>query len=250
VSFGFGNGVFSRLFFLNTISQIRRITMLRKLLLVISASLLFASVIAAQDTSKSASTATTAKTVDTTKKPTAFRPTKDQIKQGQTMLKDKKLYDGEATGVYNDATRAALKAYQKENGLEANGKFDKATLEKMGVSAEPKTAGSTTKPSTTEKPSSTSRTAKRPAPFRANADQIKAAQKMLKDGKMYTGEESGKLDDTTRASLKKYQETNGLRVMGSLNAATLEKMGIALTDAQKANVAAQAAYDAAKAPKN
>jgi hypothetical protein len=31
---------------------------------------------------------------------------------------------------------------------------------------------------------------------------------------------------------------------------TLEKMGIALTEKQKQQVAAQAAYDAAKAPKN
>ena len=56
----------------------------------------------------------------------------------------------------------------------------------------------------------------------------------------------GKLDDATREGLKKYQEANSVKVTGSLNAATLEKMGIAFTDAQKANVAAQAAYDAAK----
>ena len=65
---------------------------------------------------------------------------------------------------------------------------------------------------------------------------------------MLTGGEDGKLDDLTRGGLKKYQEANSLNVTGTLNAATLEKMGIALTDAQKANVAAQAAYDAAKKP--
>ena len=63
---------------------------------------------------------------------------------------------------------------------------------------------------------------------------------------MYSGEATGKLDDSTRDGLKKYQEANKIKVTGTLNAATLEKMGIALTDAQKANVAAQAAYDAAK----
>lgn len=62
---------------------------------------------------------------------------------------------------------------------------------------------------------------------------------------MYTGDETGKLDDPTREGLKKYQEANGLKVTGTLNAVTLTKMNIGLTDAQKANVAAQAAYDAA-----
>jgi peptidoglycan hydrolase-like protein with peptidoglycan-binding domain len=64
--------------------------------------------------------------------------------------------------------------------------------------------------------------------------------------KMLTGGEDGKLDDATRDGLRKYQEANGLKVTGTLNAATLEKMGIALTDKQKEQVAAQAAYDAAK----
>ncbi len=50
---------------------------------------------------------------------------------------------------------------------------------------------------------------------------------------MYSGEETGKLDDATRAGLKKYQEANNLKVTGTLNQATLEKMGIVLTDKQK-----------------
>jgi hypothetical protein len=67
---------------------------------------------------------------------------------------------------------------------------------------------------------------------------------------MLTGGEEGKLDDATRDGLGKYQEANGLKVTKTLNAATLEKMGIALTDAQKANVAAQTSYEASKALKN
>ena len=46
--------------------------------------------------------------------------------------------------------------------------------------------------------------------------------------------------------LKKYQETNSLKVTGGINAATLEKAGITLTDKQKQQVAAQVAFDAAK----
>ncbi len=45
--------------------------------------------------------------------------------------------------------------------------------------------------------------------------------------------ESGKLDDETRAALKKYQTENGLKATGTLNRATLEKMNVVLTDKQK-----------------
>ena len=69
--------------------------------------------------------------------------------------------------------------------------------------------------------------------FRANADQIKQAQAMLKQRSFYGGEPTGKLDTATRAGLKKYQQAEGLKVTGTLNKATLEKMGIALTDKQR-----------------
>jgi len=70
--------------------------------------------------------------------------------------------------------------------------------------------------------------------FRANADQIKQAQAILKQRNFYSGEQTGKLDNGTRAGLKKYQEAEGLKVTGTLNKLTLKKMGIALTDKQKA----------------
>jgi peptidoglycan hydrolase-like protein with peptidoglycan-binding domain len=69
--------------------------------------------------------------------------------------------------------------------------------------------------------------------FRATPDQIKQAQAILKSRGFYPGEQTGKLDVDTRAGLKKYQTAEGLRETGTLNKATLEKMGITLTDAQK-----------------
>ncbi len=74
---------------------------------------------------------------------------------------------------------------------------------------------------------------KRGPVFRASKEQIMAAQKMLKEKTMYSGEETGKLDDATREGLKKFQEANSVKVTGTLNAMTLEKMGIELTDKQK-----------------
>lgn len=64
--------------------------------------------------------------------------------------------------------------------------------------------------------------------FKANKDQIVETQRTLKV------QESGKLDDVTRAAVKRFQGENGLRATGTLNRATLEKLGIALTEKQKA----------------
>ena len=69
--------------------------------------------------------------------------------------------------------------------------------------------------------------------FRATAGQIKQAQAILKQRNFYSGDETGKLTAETRAGLKLYQKAEGIKVTGTLNKVTLEKMGIALTDKQK-----------------
>ena len=69
--------------------------------------------------------------------------------------------------------------------------------------------------------------------FRATLDQIKQAQALLKQRSFYSGEQTGKLDDATRSGLKQYQQAEGLKVTGTLNKVTLEKMGITLTEKQK-----------------
>jgi peptidoglycan hydrolase-like protein with peptidoglycan-binding domain len=191
--------------------------------------------------SASGSATTSAPKTETTKKRgPVFRANKGQIKEAQTMLKSKGSYSGEATGTLNVDTRTALKGYQKENGLKETGTLNRVTLEKMGIEltdaqkAIPAPAGSS------GGSDSKSSTAKSRGPiFRATKDQIAEAQKMLKTGSMYTGDATGKLDDATRAGLKKYQEANGLKVTGKLNQVTLEKMGIALTDKQKETSSSQ-----------
>jgi peptidoglycan hydrolase-like protein with peptidoglycan-binding domain len=81
--------------------------------------------------------------------------------------------------------------------------------------------------------SNKSTNAKRKPIFRATADQVKQAQAILKQRSFYNGEQTGKLGADTRDGLKKYQQAESLKVTGTLNRLTLEKMGIALTDKQK-----------------
>jgi peptidoglycan hydrolase-like protein with peptidoglycan-binding domain len=86
--------------------------------------------------------------------------------------------------------------------------------------------------STTTK-AATKQGAKRGPIFRATKEQINQAQALLKERGFYTGEQLGKLDDATRDGLRKYQQAEGLKVTGTLNKITLEKMNIALTEKQK-----------------
>ena len=81
--------------------------------------------------------------------------------------------------------------------------------------------------------STTKQGVKRGPVFRANKDQINQAQAILKQRGFYAGEQIGKLDDATREGLRKYQQAEGLKVTGTLNKITLEKMNITLTDKQK-----------------
>jgi len=96
-------------------------------------------------------------------------------------------------------------------------------------------AASAQNSSTTSKTAAGSSSSRKRGPvFRANKEQVNQAQAILKARGLYSGGTTGKLDDATRAGLKEYQRAEGLKVTGTLNKLTLEKMSIELTDKQKA----------------
>lgn len=200
---------------------------MKKFLLIFAIvfSLHFAAFAQTTDTKTSTDTSTT----ETKKKPPIFRATKDQITQVQKMLKVTE------TGKMDDPFRDEIKKYQSGNGLKATGTLNRATLEKMGIELTDKqkeipVSPNSFAPADGDKPTETK---KRGPVFRANKEQIMETQRKLKAGKMYEGEETGKLDDATREGIKKFQTANGVKVTGTLNKETLVKMGIELTDKQK-----------------
>jgi len=160
-----------------------------------------------------------------------FRATKEQVTAVQKMLKSPE------TGKMDDAFRAEIKKYQTANGLKATGTLNRATLEKMGIALTDKQKEIPVDPNSFATAETDKTTSKKAPVFRATKDQIMAAQKILKEKNLYAGEATGALDPATRAALKAYQEANGLKGTATLNQATLEKMGIALTDKQKENMA-------------
>ena len=94
------------------------------------------------------------------------------------------------------------------------------------------TTAATAQTTTTSTQTGTKQTKRGPV-FRATKDQINQAQAILKTRGFYDGEQIGKLDEATREGLRKYQRAEGLKVTGTLNKITLQKMNIALTDKQK-----------------
>lgn len=189
-------------------------------------------------TAAATSTATTTTSDNTTttatKRPPVFRASKDQITQAQNLLKQKAFYTGEATSKLDDATREALGKYQTAEGLPATKTLNRATLEKMNIAltdkqkAQPDTSAKAAPTNSTTGSSSSGKT------FRATKDQIQQAQKMLVEKKLFTGEATGKMSDDFRAAIKKYQAAESLPITGTLSRATVEKMGISLTEKQSA----------------
>lgn len=203
---------------------------MKKLMYAIFASLIFGISINAQTTSTAANSTTTTQT-ETKPKRQNFRANKEQITQAQKMLKVAE------SGKMDAETKAAVKTYQGENGLRKSGSLNRATLEKMNITLTdaqkeiPVSASSyvAVKASSTDSTESK----KRGPVFRATKEQIMEVQKMLKDKQMYAGDATGKLDDATREGIRKFQTANGVKMTGTLNKETLEKMNITLTDRQK-----------------
>lgn len=145
-----------------------------------------------------------------------------------------KKYAGAEDGKYNDDFRASVKTFQGENGLRKSGSLNRATLEKMGIALTDTQKEIPVNPNDLSSGDGKTTATKRGPVFRANKDQVTEVQTKLKTGGMYAGEATGKLDDPTREAIRKWQTVNGVKVTGTLNKETLEKMGIELTEKQKA----------------
>ncbi len=68
--------------------------------------------------------------------------------------------------------------------------------------------------------------------FRASKEQVMQVQTMLKAKSKYAGEVDGKFSKDFRDAIKDFQGENELNKTGTLNRATLEKMGVQLTEKQ------------------
>ena len=83
----------------------------------------------------------------------------DAVRAVQKRLKELGYYNGSADGDFGPATEAAVKAFQRANGLTADGKVGKQTLAKMNAktAVSAKSSGTTSAPKTTTAPKKTNK---------------------------------------------------------------------------------------------
>ena len=77
----------------------------------------------------------------------ALAQTGDSVRDAQQALKDKGLYNGSVDGIYGPLTRKAVRSYQRQQNLTADGRLGPQTLSSLGVQ-EPRPATSFNKAGT------------------------------------------------------------------------------------------------------
>ena len=113
------------------------------------------------------------------------------LRQAQLRLIDKGLLHGKADGAYGPQTEAALRQFQEENGLEATGHLDQATLDALSY-VDPASATA------------------------------KDVQQRLIDLGYLDGYADGVIGPRSTDAMKLFQRLNGLSATGKAESATLE----------------------------
>jgi peptidoglycan hydrolase-like protein with peptidoglycan-binding domain len=97
----------------------------------------------ASSAAPSASSSTTSKSTTHKKKhhyvkrqPTQKAPTPDRIIEIQSALSRGGYYQGQPSGKWDSNTVAAVQKFQSAKGIEANGKLDAPTLQKLGLGSD------------------------------------------------------------------------------------------------------------------
>lgn len=126
----------------------------------------------------------------------------------QQKLKSWGYYKGSVDGVYGAKTREAVKAFQRKNGLTADGVVGPATAKAMGISS---TSTTTTSTST-----------------KGDVVSVKTYQQKLKSWGYYTGAVDGVKGARTVSAVKAFQRKNGLTADGIVGNATAKAMGISV----------------------
>lgn len=165
---------------------------------------------------------------------TTLRPgaTGSAVKTLQTALKKQGCYTGSIDGKYGSGTTAAVKAFQKKNGLTQDGVAGPKTQEKLYAakkesSAESAAAADELTASITLRPGATGKA-------------VKELQQELEELDFYKGSIDGKYGSGTTAAVTAFQKKNGLSTDGVAGPRTIAKL---LSDSAAAAVPATESLD-------
>ena len=146
-----------------------------------------------------------------------------EVRQLQQKLKDLGYLSGSVDGKFGIATEAAVIAFQKNNGLTADGKAGTATLNKLYSGTAQKFNGTQSNLDNSSSGRDTSgitSTGYITLENGSSGDQVTALQKRLKETGYYNGNVDGKFGDSTEAAVRAFQMRNNLTVDGKAGPAT------------------------------
>jgi peptidoglycan hydrolase-like protein with peptidoglycan-binding domain len=148
----------------------------------------------------------------------------DDVKMLQGLLQQRGYDVGPLDGQFGPKTEAALKAFQRANGLTADGIFGPRTAPKLGV-----LHGTTSSPMGARAPSasaSTGNVSVGTLKRGSRGDDVKMLQGLLQQRGYSVGPIDGIFGSKTEAALKAFQRDNGLTADGILGAKTAPKLGL------------------------
>lgn len=157
--------------------------------------------------------------------------TGDLVYTVQARLAALRYYEGEYTGVYDKATIAAVRAFQKKNGIKADGLCGEDTQALLlYTNAIPADATPTPKPTKTPKATKTPKPTATPKPLKTPAANVaygsrgadaKLVQQRLKTLGYLSGSADGQFGSESVSALKDFQFANGLYPDGVAGSGTI-----------------------------
>lgn len=160
----------------------------------------------------------------------------DEVRALQKKLKELGYYNGSVDGDYGTGTEKAVRAFQKANGLSADGKAGKQTLEKLNSrdavskkeSEATRTPAKTNKPTNkpTAKPTATPNLTKEYyLQLGSSGKNVKTLQNRLIELGWLSGKATGTYDESTKAAVTAFQKkTKGLYDDGVAGPDTLKAL--------------------------
>ena len=143
--------------------------------------------------------------------------TGEAVKEVQTILAGLGYYTGPVDGRYGELTIIAVKAFQRKNGLTADGKVGPKTYEKLTDGSALAKNDGTTAPS----PDSKGLSPNGSMVLGSSGTDVMNAQQKLMDYGYYNGLLDGKFSYTMKAAVEAFQRRNGLTVDGKIGPRTL-----------------------------
>lgn len=152
----------------------------------------------------------------------------DAVREVQRKLKTLGFYTGQADGDFGPGTEAAVKAFQEQYKLTADGVVGSDTLTRLT------SANATKRPDVTATPAASS------LKLGATGDDVREVQRKLKSLGFYNGSVDGDYGEGTENAVKAFQKQYGLTADGKAGAQTLNALRNARATAKPANKPATA----------